>query len=407
VSIAPASICDHGASAILGGFIAGPENRLVEVAINDLLGEASSLYSPMVLYGPPGVGKSHLALAVVAQWKARPDHPPVKYAVAIDLARELAEAIETKTLDGFGDAYRRAALLVLEDLQHLAGKEAAQRELLHILDHLADEKARVLVTVSRSPAALDDMLPALQSRLQAGLAIPVAMPGPAARAMVLRRLAQSREMELPEPLVEFLVDNVSGTVAALDATLIGLQMGGKVDVEAARRWLADHRGREPSLREIALATARHFSLRLGDLRSAARRRTLVIARGVAMYLCRSLTHQSLDQIGAYFGGRDHTTVSHAAEMSWPTGRTCPLVVGPVCVAGQRLTASSFATRERLRSDNATTAPRQHADSFPAWIFRAPLTCNPMSSHRLAAQAGYLSTFRGRIRTLLQERRILL
>jgi chromosomal replication initiator protein len=313
VTIASESVCVHDLNGAMGDFVAGPENRLVEVAIGDLLGQPGSLYSPMVLYGPSGAGKTHLALAVVARWKARPDRPPVKYAVAVDYARELAEAIETKTIDEFGVAYRRASLLVLEDLQHLAGRQAAQRELLQILDSLADDGACVLVTASRSPGLLDDMLPGLQSRLQAGLAVPVVLPGPAARAALFRRLAAARGIKLSESVIEFLAEKFSGAVPALDAALIELQMGGSVNMEAARRLLATRCRKEPSLNEIALATARHFSLRLRDLRSAARRRTLVVARGVAMYLCRSLTRVSLEQIGGYFGGRDHTTVSHGCR----------------------------------------------------------------------------------------------
>jgi chromosomal replication initiator protein len=281
----------------------------------------------MVLYGPSGVGKTHLALAVVAHWKAQPDRSPVKYAVAIDFVRELAEAIETKTLDEFGVAYRRASLLVLEDLQHLAGKPAAQRELVQILDNLADDQARVLVTASRSPGMFDDLLPGLQSRV---------LPAPATRAIMLRRLAGARGMELSEPLIEFLAENISGAVPALDAALIELQIGGSVSIEAARHWLADRRREDPTLREIALATARHFSLRLGDLRSAARQRNLVVARGVAMYLCRSLTRQSLEQIGGYFGGRDHTTVSHGCRRTEDLLQTEPAIGEAVVLLQSRL-----------------------------------------------------------------------
>ena len=336
VTIASESACGPDPHGAVGDFVVGPENRLVNVALGDLLGQAGSLYSPMVLYGPSGVGKTHLALAVVAHWKAQPDRSPVKYAVAIDFVRELAEAIETKTLDEFGVAYRRASLLVLEDLQHLTGKPAAQRELVQILDSLADDQARVLVTASRSPGMFDDLLPGLQSRLQAGLAVPVVLPGPATRAIMLRRLAGARGMELSEPLIDFLAENISGAVPALDAALIELQIGGSLSIEAARRWLADRRREDPTLREIALATARHFSLRLGDLRSAARQRNLVVARGVAMYLCRSLTHQSLEQIGGYFGGRDHTTVSHGCRRTEDLLQTEPAIGEAVVLLQSRL-----------------------------------------------------------------------
>jgi chromosomal replication initiator protein len=336
VTIASESACGRDLNGAIGDFVVGPENQLVDAAIGGLLGEAGSHYSPMVLYGPSGVGKTHLALAVVAHWKAQPGRPLVKYAVAIDFARELAEAIETKTLDEFGVAYRRASLLVLEDLQHLAGKQAAQRELLQILDSLADDEARVLVTASCSPGMLDDMLPGLQSRLKAGLAVPVVLPGPAARAIILRRLARVRSVVLSESLIEFLAENASGTVRALDAALVELQMGGSLSIEAARRWLADRHRHDPTLQEIALATSRHFSLRLRDVRSAARLRTLVIARGVAMYLCRSLTRLSLEQIGSYFGGRDHTTVSHGCRRTEDLLQTEPAIRDAVVQLQSRL-----------------------------------------------------------------------
>ena len=328
--------CKISPNGAIGDFVVGPENRLVEVAIGDLLRQAGSLYSPLVLHGPSGVGKTHLAMAVAAHWKARPDHPPVKYAVAIDFARELAEAIETKTLDEFGVTYRRASLLVLEDLQHLAGKQAAQRELLQILDSLADNEACALVTVSRSPGVLDGMLPGLQSRLQAGLVVSVELPGPAARAIILRRLAAARGIKASESLIELLAEKVSGAVPVLNAALIALQTGGSVNIEAARRWLANRHREDPSLREISFATARYFSLRLGDLRSAARHRTLVVARGVAMYLCRSLTRLSLEQIGGYFGGRDHTTVSYSCRRTEELLQTEPAIREAVVQLQSRL-----------------------------------------------------------------------
>jgi chromosomal replication initiator protein len=180
------------------------------------------------------------------------------------------------------------------------------------------------------------MLPGLQSRLHAGLVIPVALPGPAARAIILRRLAGARGIELSEPLIEFLAEKIGGAAPALDAALAELQIGGSMSIEAARRWLAARHRQDPSLHDIALATARHFSLRLGELRSAARRRALVVARGVAMYLCRSLTRLSLEQIGSYFGGRDHTTVSHGCRRTEDLLQTEPVIREAVVQLQSRL-----------------------------------------------------------------------
>jgi chromosomal replication initiator protein len=134
---------------------------------------------------------------------------------------------------------------------------------------------------------------------------------------ILRQLAALNDVQLPEPVAQALAEGLSGTVPELAGALLQLMMpaeleGDEVDLETARQYLAERNlMRQPSLHEIALATARHFAIRLSDLRSPVRRRSLVAARGVAVYLARRLTHESLQQIGSYFGGRDHTTVMHS------------------------------------------------------------------------------------------------
>jgi chromosomal replication initiator protein len=162
-------------------------------------------------------------------------------------------------------------------------------------------------------------LPALQSRLTAGLTIPLAPPGVAARLAILEQLAAMRKIPLPEAVARVLAEGLAGTAAELAGSLLQLATSAELqavplDVEAARRFVAKRNvTRRPTLHEIALATARHFSLRLGDLRSPVRRRALVVARGVAIYLARRLTSENLQQIGGYFGGRDHSTVMHSCR----------------------------------------------------------------------------------------------
>jgi chromosomal replication initiator protein len=152
--------------------------------------------------------------------------------------------------------------------------------------------------------------------LAAGLTIPLVPPGPAARLAVLQQLAVLRNVQLPEPVAQVLADGLTGTVPELGGALVHLAMGNSfdgqpIDLPSVRRYLARrNRQQQPSLHEIALATARHFSLRLTDLRSPVRRRALVTARGVAVYLARHFAGASLQEIGRYFGGRDHTTIMH-------------------------------------------------------------------------------------------------
>lgn len=316
-------------------FLAGPENRLVEVAVRSVVEEQISGYNPLVFYGPSGTGKSHLAHGLAAAWKARERRQRVVCTTAVDFARELADAIETQGVDEFRTKYRGAALLVIEDLGMLAtrksGKINAQEELIHTLDALVAEDRWVVVTASVSPTALPGILPALQSRLTAGLMIPLAPPGMEARLAILEQLAAVRNIPLPEPVARVLAEGLVGTVPELAGSLLQLAMPAKFgtsefDLETAQKFIANRCGRrQPSLHEIALATARHFSLRLADLRSPVRRRALVIARGVAIYLARRLTDENLEQIGGYFGGRDHSTVIHSCRKTEELMETDPAV----------------------------------------------------------------------------------
>jgi chromosomal replication initiator protein len=304
-------------------FVIGPENRLAGVAVQSILAGPPNGYNPVVFYGRSGVGKTHLAYGLASAWRAAHRRRRVVYATAVDFARELADAIETQAVDEFRSKYRKAALLALEDLNGLtkgkSGKLSAQDELVHTLDALIDGGGWVVVTAMVAPGALSGIAPTLQSRLLGGLTVPLWPPGPEARLLVLQNLAAGQQVHLPRSVAQLLADGLSLTVPELRGALLQLDMqaraqGHAIDLETAHRFLAGRAARRlPPLKDIAAATARYFSLKLSDLRGPSRRRALVTARGAAMYLARSLTQHSLNQIGEYFGGRDHTTVMHGCH----------------------------------------------------------------------------------------------
>jgi chromosomal replication initiator protein len=246
--------------------------------------------------------------------------PKVVCTTAVDFARELADAIETQAVEEFRAKHRGAAMLVVEDLGQLAtrksGKLSAQEELVHTLDALVAEGRWVVVTAAAPPWELPGIVPMLQSRLTGGLVVRLAPPEREARLALLEQLAAILEIKLPEPVAQVLAEGLSGTARDLAGALLELrQMAeaeGALDLAAARQYVAGrNRSRQTSVHEIALATARHFSLRLSNLRSPSRRRALVAARGVAVYLARHAAGHRLEEIGRYFGGRDHTTVMHS------------------------------------------------------------------------------------------------
>jgi chromosomal replication initiator protein len=333
---------DRNGRAAAGHFLAGPENRLLEPAVRGVLGRRPAPYNPLLLHGPSGTGKSHLARGLLAAWRDRFPGQPVVYTTAVDFARELADAIETQAVVDLRARYRTASLLVFEDVGRLVDKPAAQAELIHTMDAVRHEGGQIVVTATVSPGELRELAPALQSRLLAGLTVALSPPGPAARLAILRQLADLREIELAEPVAQALAEGLNGTVPELLGALVQLDVparldGTSIDAQAVRHWLAERNGaRQPQLADVAAATARYFSLKVSELRGPSRRRPVVAARDVAMHLARSLMRLSLQQIGQYFGGRDHTTVMHACRKIEGLLKSDPLIHQAVVQLQQKL-----------------------------------------------------------------------
>lgn len=337
--------------AVLEEFLVGPENRLAQVAIEIVLEGGNPDFNPIVLCGPPGVGKSHLALGLVSALRLRQRQRHTLYVTAIDFARELNDAIDTQSVEDFRQRYRQASLLAVDDVDLLADKPAAQRELVSTFDALTMTGGRLVATCSKPPEQLVELLPTLLSRLVSGLSVPLAVPGGEARLAYLMRLAETREIELGESEAELLAAELELPLPGLSGALAQLELaaqadGGRITEQTIRKYLAERENpRSPTLSEIANATARHFSLKVADLRSPSRRRTVVTARDVAMYLARTLSGKSLKQIGKYFAGRDHTTVSHGCLKAERLLQTDPAIREAVQQLRERLMPGPTAGKE--------------------------------------------------------------
>jgi chromosomal replication initiator protein len=299
-------------------FIVGPENRLVEAAAAALSAGQTGPYNPLVLVGSSGTGKSHLARGLADLWKLQFGRH-VCYTTGDDFFRDLTDAQETQAVDEFRGRHRRVDLLVLEHLERLAERHSAQEELLGTVDTLLGAGSQIVVTSADMPQEIEQLLPGLAGRLVGGLVVPLRLPGVEARAEILRRLAEERRLEMPPTVIRILAEGLRASAGELQGVIAQIEMADRVehrpiDAELAREYVLRHRGRRPpEMRRIAALAARHFSLRVAELRSPSRRQGVVKARGVAMHLARQLTYESLQAIGQYFGGRDHTTVLHACR----------------------------------------------------------------------------------------------
>lgn len=305
---------------LLPHFFAGPENRLAAFVCGSSQGLADR-GNPLLLTGPSGCGKSALAATLAANETERISSPKVLHFKAIDFARRYAEAVDGDDLDHFRGPVSEADVLWIDDVHLIADKGPAQEELAA---RLADrfERSRVtILTCRRLPTEIRGFRPLLASRMLPGLTIQVSPPSGEARRELLAALADDADLEIDDELLDLLA-------AGLPAGLPAPRLSGAISqlrlwcrnaercptVEAIQSAIdAASSGHAPTIPTIAGAVARRFKLKTADLKGPTRRQQVVRARALAMFLGRKLTDRSLQQIGDYFGGRDHTTVLHACR----------------------------------------------------------------------------------------------
>lgn len=291
-------------------FVAGPENRLSVLALEKLLtGETDlasvSWCSPLVLVGPVGCGKSLLSRAVVRRWLPVLGPEQVRYFTAIDFARQLLAARENHQLAEFRRDLRELQLLVIEDIHKLPAKLALHHELRGLLDNLAERNAVVLCTSLNSPTVQAHLDTGLGDRLAAGLLLWLNYPGVDARIELLRLAAMERCQDIDDRQLLTLAENTSGPASLLLQRLREIEVAPLVGIKPSFGAYI------PTTKEIIAVVARYFGVTQSALRGPKRRKSLVFARNVAVYLMRTMADNSYNQIGRELGNRDHSTIMHA------------------------------------------------------------------------------------------------
>ncbi len=335
------------------GFFVGPENRLLETVVQCLLGgkQAATLFEshgmPITFYGPSGCGKTHLVYGLFQNWKQRHRRDKAVYQSGADFARQYADALETRTIENFRLRLRRAPLWVVDAVEELGAKAAAQEEFLYSLEYAVQSGNTVLLTMSRFPGDESLFSPRLTARLLGGLTVPFVPPVPKTRLAMLREIAHHFRISSAPTALAFLAKNLDLPYPGLYGSLTqaSAEAGERaLDVPMLRKFLKNRDERtRPTLAEILRQTARYFSLKQTDLKGKSRQSEIARARAMGIYLSRQLSGKSLKEIGQFFGGRDHKTVAHHCEETEAKVATDPLWGDAAARIRERISAGSRGT----------------------------------------------------------------
>ena len=302
-------------------FVADPSNLVAANAARALAAPGPVRFSPLFLHGGTGQGKTHLMTAIGHAFLAAHPDARVLMMSAERFMFDFVAAMRARDTHAFKTRLRGCDLLLIDDLQFIAGKDATQEEFFHTVNEIMAAGKRLVIAADRAPQAMDGIEPRLLSRLGAGLVADIRPSSVDLRRTVLERRAAEVEARVPAEVIELLAGRITSSVreveGALNRILAYAQLTGTtIDLEFAMQTLADQlRGgqRRVTIDQIQKAVSDHFELKPLDLVSARRARAVARPRQIAMYLAKRLTTRSLPEIGRKFGGRDHSTVIHAVR----------------------------------------------------------------------------------------------
>jgi len=301
-------------------FLAGPENYVICSAVYDVIQDFPNPFT-ILFHAPVGYGKSHLTEGLLIAWFGRHPGAKIRLATAHDFAREWAQAQRTRTTYEFFESYHELDFFVLDELQEIASHTATQEQLVQTLDLLLKRGARVFMTANQ-PLATMTLIPKLASRLNQGVSIEIHLPAPETRQRILTQPEISRNVPISEAALEEFVAAADREELSVGEMLQRFQKmewirktkrETEIQPEAVTKVFplpGDGEGARVTLAEIAKLTAKFYKVKLSDLRSKSRKTIHVTVRDVIYCMARRLTGATLDEIGTYFGGRDHTTILH-------------------------------------------------------------------------------------------------
>ncbi|MFC4671547.1 chromosomal replication initiator protein DnaA [Seohaeicola nanhaiensis] len=307
-------------------FVVGKPNELAHAAARRVSEGGPVTFNPLVLYGGVGLGKTHLMHAIAREMRERDPNANILYLSAEQFMYRFVQALREKKMLDFKQMFRSVDVLMVDDVQFIAGKDSTQEEFFHTFNALVDQHKQIIISADRAPGEIKDLEERVQSRLQCGLVVDLHPTDYELRLGILQSKVQQYRgtypgLQIADGILEFLAARITTNVRVLEGALTRLfafasLVGREIDMELTTDCLADvlrASERKVTVEEIQRKVSEYYTIRLSDMIGPKRLRSYARPRQVAMYLCKQLTSRSLPEIGRRFGGRDHTTVMHGVR----------------------------------------------------------------------------------------------
>jgi len=302
-------------------FVTGSSNQFAYAAAMAVANNPATTYNPLFVYGGVGLGKTHLVSAIGNEILKNDPQMAICYYTSEKFMNELINSLRYNKMDEFRNKFRTMDVLLIDDIQFIAGKERTQEEFFHTFNSLYESHKQIVVTSDKFPKEIPGLEERLRSRFEWGLIADIQSPDVETKQAILKVKAENNGIDLPEEVALFLANSVSSNVRELEGYLIRIGAYASltstpISLEMAKDILKDilvEKNKEISTEQIQKTVASHFGVKTSDLKSAKRHKALVLARQIAMYLTRQLTSHSYPDIGDQFGGKDHSTIIHAIK----------------------------------------------------------------------------------------------
>lgn len=302
-------------------FVVGPSNRFAHAASLAVAEAPAKSYNPLFIYGPVGLGKTHLMQAIGHEILRRNSSSRILYITSERFTNQLINAIKTGTTMKFREKYRNLDALLIDDIHFIAGKEATMEEFFNTFNALYDAHKQIVVSSDKPPKEISNLEERLISRFEWGLVTDIQAPDFETRTAILRKKAERENLDIQDEVTFFIADKIKSNIRELEGALIRVVaysklVGKEVDVAVAQDVLKDmivETQRKITVDLIQRTVAEYFEIRPSDMTAKRRSRNVAYPRHIAMFLSREMTSLSFPEIGDQFGGRDHTTILHAYE----------------------------------------------------------------------------------------------